>query len=320
VTDRPLALGLVGCGRLAEVGYLPAVSLSRRVHLVAAADPDATRRSQLAASAARRGIDRIATFPDAQRMIEDAHLDAVVLATPAHAHVSDARRAAAAGVAVLVEKPPAVDADAASELFALSPTPWIGFNRRFDPGAVALRRAVPPTGELELGIGISYRRQSWRAHDVRDDALLDLGPHLVDWATWITGSDVVEVVRADLGPEHATVELQLERGHAVVSAATDKVHSEHLEVFDASGQRVGSHRLGGLVDAVRARVDPRRRPSALVISLARQLDAFASTVIDGGATELATAAEGVRVMRVIDAARASAATRRSVTLSARGSR
>jgi predicted dehydrogenase len=105
-----------------------------------------------------------------------------------------------------------------------------------------------------------------------------------------------------------------------VSAATDKVHSEHLEVFDASGQRVGSHRLGGLVDAVRARGDPRRRPGALVISLARQLDAFASTFIDGGATELATAAEGVRVMRVIDAARASAATRRSVTLSARGSR
>ncbi len=316
MTDRPLALGLVGCGRLAEVGYLPAVTLSRRVHLVAAADPDATRRSQLAAKAARHGIDRIATFPDAQRMIDDAHLDAVVLATPARAHVADARRAAAAGLAVLVEKPPALDADAAAELVALSPTPWVGFNRRFDPDAARLRHAVPPTGELEVGIGISYRRRSWRAHDVRDDALLDLGPHLVDWATWITGSDVVEVVRADLGPEHATVELRLERGHAVVSAATDKVHSEHLEVWDLSGRRVGSHRLGGLVDAVRARVDPRRRPSTLVTSLARQLDAFAAAVTTGAATELATAAEGATVMRVIDAARASAATRRSVTLTA----
>lgn len=123
MTDRPLALGLVGCGRLAEVGYLPAVSLSRRVHLVAAADPDATRRSQLAAMASRHGIDRIATFPDAQRMIDDAGLDAVVVATPASAHVADARRAAAAGLAVLVEKPPALDAAAAAELVALSPRP-----------------------------------------------------------------------------------------------------------------------------------------------------------------------------------------------------
>ena len=316
MTDRPLALGLVGCGRLAEVGYLPAVSLSRRVHLVAAADPDATRRSQLAAKASRHGIDRIATFPDAQRMIDDARLDAVVLATPASAHVADARRAAAAGLAVLVEKPPALDAAAAAELVALSPAPWVGFNRRFDPDAARVRRAVPPTGELEVAIGISYRRRSWRAHHVHDDALLDLGPHLVDWATWIAGSDVVEVLRADLGPEHATVELRLDRAHVVVSAATDRVYSERLEVWDSSGRRVDSHRLGGLVDAVRARVDPRRHPSRLVTSLAGQLDAFASAVTTGAATELATAAEGARVMRVIDAARASAATGRSVTLTA----
>ena len=316
MTERPLALGLVGCGRLAEQGYLPAFSLSRRVHLVAAADPSSTRRAELTAKASRDGIDRIATYPDAQRMIDEARLDGVVLATPAHAHVADARRVAAAGLAVLVEKPPAIDADGAAELLALSPTPWIGFNRRFDHGAEVVRRAVPPTGELTVGIGISYRRQSWRAHDVRDDALLDLGPHLVDWATWITGSDVVEVVRADLGHDHATVELRLERGRAFVSAATNKVYSEHLEVFGSSGQRLGSHRLGGLVDAVRTRLDPRRRPSPLVTSLARQLDAFASAVTDDAATELGTAAEGVNVMRVLDAARLSAQERRSVRLTA----
>ncbi|RPI09256.1 MAG: hypothetical protein EHM63_05005, partial [Actinobacteria bacterium] len=159
VTERPLALGLVGCGRLAELGYLPALSLSRRVHLVAAADPSPTRRAELAAKASRDGIDRIATYPDAQRMIDEAPLDGVVLATPADAHVADARRAAAAGLAVLVEKPPAIDADGAAELLALSPTPWIGFNRRFDQGAELVRRAVPSTGEVTVGIGISYRRQ-----------------------------------------------------------------------------------------------------------------------------------------------------------------
>jgi predicted dehydrogenase len=151
---------------------------------------------------------------------------------------------------------------------------------------------------------------------VRDDALLDLGPHLVDWATWVTSSDVVEVVRADLGPDFATVELRLERGRAVVSAATNKVYSEHIEVREPSGRRVGSHHLGGLVDAVRARLDPRRRASPLVMSLARQLDAFASAVTDEAATELGTAADGVKVMRVLDAARASARDRQSVAVAA----
>ena len=42
----------------------------------------------------------------------------------------------------LVEKPPAVDAADAAGLAAISPAPWVGFNRRFDPGAAAVRAAV----------------------------------------------------------------------------------------------------------------------------------------------------------------------------------
>ena len=75
--------------------------------------------------------------------------------------------AATAGVAVLVEKPPALDAAGAAALAALTPPPWVGFNRRYDPGAQRVRAAIPAEGDVDLRLEISYRRRSWRAHSGR---------------------------------------------------------------------------------------------------------------------------------------------------------
>ena len=125
--------------------------------------------------------------------------------SPASAHVADAGRAGAAGVAVLVEKPPAPDAAGAAALAALDP-PWVGFNRRFDPGAPRAH-AVPTTDRSTSHLEIRYRRQSWGAHAVHDDALPDLGPHLVDWARWLTGSEVHEVIDARDAPRAGVVTL-----------------------------------------------------------------------------------------------------------------
>ena len=38
------------------------------------------------------------------------------------------------------------------------PPPWVGFNRRFDPGAAAVRAAVPADGDVDLRLEIGYRR------------------------------------------------------------------------------------------------------------------------------------------------------------------
>jgi predicted dehydrogenase len=216
----------------------------------------------------------------------------------------------------------------AAALAALSPAPWVGFNRRFDPGAAAVRRAVPAVGPVDLRIEISYRRRSWGAFAVRDDALLDLGPHLVDWARWIGGRDVVEVRCPELSAERAALELVLAGdgagapgGVATLRAVTDRPHAELVELRDASGEVRAGHRLGGLAAAVRGRVagvlgrvapggsggSGAGRPSALVASLAGQLDALAAAVRGAPPADLGTAADGLAVMAVLDAARASAA-------------
>jgi YD repeat-containing protein len=296
---EPLALGLVGCGRLAAAGYVPALATSGRFRLVAVADPDPGRSAAIAQLAGDAGV--IAQHPDTARLLHDERVDALVVASPVDAHLADASQAAASGVPVLVEKPPAPDAHGAAQLAALSPVPWIGFNRRFDPGARALRARLPSTGEIDVDLSIAYRRRGWSAHVVHDDALLDLGPHLVDWARWLSGAEVVEVLRAWIAPEQAVVELRLDRGRARLTARTDRPHHERIVVRDGEGRRLGHHRLGGPVAAVVGRVQ--RRPGRLVRSLAAQLDAFAEAAAVGSHPVLATAADGHAVMQVLDAAR-----------------
>jgi predicted dehydrogenase len=304
IRATPIRLGLVGCGRLAELGYVPALGRTDAVQLVAVADPDHARAELVAGLAARTG-DAVAAFTDATALVEGAELDAVVVASPAGAHVADASVATAAGVTVLVEKPPAPAAEGARSLAALARAPWLGFNRRFDPGVRALRDAVPSAGELDMNLEIQYRRASWRAHSVHDDALLDLGPHLVDWARWISSSEITAVAAAEISQDRAELSVTLERGRARVVASCDRSHREIAEVRDESGGMIGRHVVGGPVAAVLGRLRP--GPHPLVSSLSRELEELARVMRGGGPGALGTADDGVAIMAVIDGARASAA-------------
>jgi predicted dehydrogenase len=307
----PFRVGLVGCGRLAEAGYLPAVRIaSTPVRVVAVADPDPGRRAHLADLAADLATvldpgEPVAGFADAATLVAGAEVDGLILATPAGTHVDDAALAAAAGVPTLVEKPPAADAAGAAALAALDPAPWIGLNRRFDPGAARVHGAVPAAGPVHLRLEIRYRCRSWSPVGVHDDALLDLGPHLVDLARWLTGADVVEVAAPVLTPERAELHVTLDRGPARLVAATDRPHTEIVELRARDGRVLARHRLGGLVANVRGRLGP-AGPGALVETLASQLDAFAAAGRGAPPGELGTATDGLAAMLAVDAARTSA--------------
>jgi predicted dehydrogenase len=294
-------LGLVGCGRLVERGYLPALAAVDGLRLVAVADPDAARRALVADLAG----PEVAGYDSTAALLDEVPVDVMILATPTATHVEDAAAAARAGVVSLVEKPPAPDATGAAALAALTPTPWVGFNRRFDPAARSVRDALVDAGPVDLDLAIHYRRSGWAAHQVRDDALLDLGPHLVDWSRWLTGAEALEVSCPDLGPERAEVDLTTSRGRVRLRMATDRPHLETIEARDGNGRVVARHRAGGLVAGVRGRLRP--GPHPLVQSLTGQLQALAAGLSEAPDGDLGTAADGVAVMTVIDAARTSAA-------------
>ncbi len=291
-----LRVGLVGCGRLAERAYVTALELAHGVRLAAVADPEAARCALVAPG--------VPAFATAEELTASNGVDALVVATPAETHLEVARAAASCNLPALMEKPPAADVDGARELERLDPAPWLGFNRRFEPAIAALADKVPDAEPIELTLTFSARRGAGGAHAARDDVLLDLGPHLIDLARWLSGAEI-ERVRARLAGESATLEADLGvRGKATIACAGDKPWRERFEVRDARGHRLAMHVAGGL-GAHLARLQ--RGPHPLVVSLARQLEAFASAARGQAVTELASAAAGVATMRAIDAARASAA-------------
>ena len=297
---RPLRLGIVGCGRLAEAGYVPAARIAG-LRVAALADPDPERRAALVAVC--DAASPPATFTDVDELLAEGGVDAVVVASPPERHEDAATACARAGIPALVEKPPAPDAAGAERIAALAPAPWIGFNRRFSLGR-GVAGVLPQGGAIDLEL--RYRRFSWAPVSVRDPALTDLAPHLVDLAL-VAGIGAPRRVRAQSSrPERITIELTGERGSAAIRCACDRPHRERLEVRDGAGRRVRSRRLGGTVRGALARFTP--GPHPLVASLAAQVEAFAGAIRgaapapDGGeGPDLATAAEGAAVMRVIAA-------------------
>jgi predicted dehydrogenase len=226
-----------------------------------------------------------------------------VIASPPDHHVEQAQLAATAGVPVLVEKPPGRDAAEAQKLAALEPPVYVGFNRRFSHLTTVAPR-VPAEGELRLTLRLSYRRASWRAHQVCDDALGDLGPHLADLAACLLGGELRSARAAAVGPERARVELTGARGSARLVCRTDSAWAERVEVRRPSGELSARSVHGGPARATLARL--RRTDHPLVDSLAHQLRALAGTLHGEERGALATARDGVVAMRALDAARASA--------------
>lgn len=288
-----LQLGLVGCGRLAERAYVEAIRRARGVRLAALADPEEARRERLA--------NGLPTYSDAPALVAAGAAEAIVVITPAGAHPEAARSASAAGMPVLIEKPPARNADEAAAIVGLEPAPSFSFNRRFEPGMARMRERIPASGELELTIALHHEGGSWPSYQVSDDALLNLGPHLIDLARWLTRSEVRQVRALELSSTVARLELSLGRGRALISCSTAARPEDLVQV------RQGRVRLTRSGRSRPRRVLRRLRhplgAGTLVRSLARQLEAFAGRPRGEPATTPGTAEDGEAVMRAIDAAR-----------------
>lgn len=315
-----MKLGVAGCGRIAERGYIPAALAAEDVTITGFADPDADRLRQCVEFWERQSDDEAEGFSSTAELVRSTPIDLLVVAAPAAHHLSLAEEAAAAGVRCLVEKPPAPDLATAEKLAALDPQPFLAFNRRFLQG-IELRDRVPTEGWLELDLELRFKRGAWGAHQADDEAILDAGIHLIDLACHLTQSAPIAVRQAEVTPERATLELELTRARARISCATDRGHRESITIHDRSGKTLASTRWGG----IGARLSPLfGRPDPLVLSLQRQLEALRDSApqlhhplypaeVGGGAvgvrrrgTRLANATDGVMTMAIVEAARRSA--------------
>ena len=295
--ESDIRIGLIGCGRVAEFGYLPAFRQARGVVLVGIADVNPSRCRALAPG--------VPAYGNIQPLIQAGELDAIVISVPTRFHLEYARCAAEAGLPSLVEKPPGANVQEALALQTLEPAPWIAFNRRFEPGLNALKQSMPSVQGFQGRLELHYRRTTWKPFDMHDDALLDLGPHLIDLARWLTGSEVRSARALSLTEQCAEFELDLTRGRAVVSCSTNRPYRERIEIADVDGRLYASHRRGGIFSGIMAKLRPKGE-NPLVSSLIGELEAFAQAVRGASDGSLASATDGLAVMSVIETIRKSA--------------
>ena len=132
-TTTAVRLGIIGCGRIAQVAHLPAIEKADGVAAVAVCDPSLAVATQLAA---RFGITTALT--DTAELLARDDIDAVVITAPDRFHFPLAMQALQAGKHVLVEKPLTSTSAEGVELAALVEGSGlvlqVGAMKRHDPG------------------------------------------------------------------------------------------------------------------------------------------------------------------------------------------
>ena len=142
VTDRELRFGVIGCGGMARAVHCPNMATIPGTRLAAYCDIDEAKAQKLLAT---HGGQYVTT--DANRIIDDGSLDAVLIQVGPSLHPQLVQQAARAGKHIFVEKPLAVDlADALATVRAVRSAKVkfvIGLCNRLAPHVRRAKRLCP---------------------------------------------------------------------------------------------------------------------------------------------------------------------------------
>ena len=186
-------LGLVGAGRMGRT-HLRALVGSETVAITAVTEPALLVRNEFA----QAGLAVHATL---DAMLDAGGIDGVLIAAPSDTHLELVRRVAAAGLAILCEKPcgttAAQAADAARITHAAGIKLQIAYWRRFVPALRRLRQRIADGAFGGIYLAACYQWDerappaSFRAHS--GGIFVDMGVHEFDQLRWLTGQDITRV-------------------------------------------------------------------------------------------------------------------------------
>jgi myo-inositol 2-dehydrogenase/D-chiro-inositol 1-dehydrogenase len=329
-----LRTAVLGAGRIGKI-HAGNVAANPRARLVAVADPYGTAAADLAGQlGCEASLDPLAT-------IARDDVDAVVIGTPTDTHVSLMLHAVERGKAVLCEKPIDLDlakVDAAvTAIDARGGRVMVAFNRRFDPSAQALKRAIDAGAVGEVRQVIITSRdpgQAPRDYLVHSGGIFrDMVIHDFDMARWLLGEEPVEVTAsasrlvdpslADLNDfDTVMVLMRTASGRQChINCCREAVYGydQRLEVFGSRGMVLNDNLRPSTLRRWSAEETEAREP-LLNFFLERyaeayriELDQFIAAVAAGGAMPV-TPQDGRQALRLADCALESAVSGRTVTV------
>jgi predicted dehydrogenase len=190
--ERKIKIGLIGCGRAAELIYSPAFAKFSEILVTAVVDPRGERR-KIISGKFKNCSEYSSVEPDFLNRI-----DAAVISTPPDTHVNLASELLKQNKFVLVEKPLALTAAGIEELIQAEENTnaklMMGFNHRYWIPAVHLRQSLQGNQEIySADITFTGDYSRWNPVSFFSDPLNDLGPHVFDLIRFIFSEEIVSV-------------------------------------------------------------------------------------------------------------------------------
>jgi 1,5-anhydro-D-fructose reductase (1,5-anhydro-D-mannitol-forming) len=330
-----LRWGVIGLGRIVRTTIAPAMVAEPECELVAGVSRDQGRADAFAKEFGARFA-----YTSYDEMLANPEVDAVYIATPNAQHVDQVIAAADAGKHVWCDKPMSLTvADALREIEACDKagvTLGINFHNRHLPWVLDVRRMLADgaigdvlTIQAEASAGVRPH-ESWR--NDRDLAgigtTFNVGVHVYDFLSYLLDSDPVEVV-ALWDDDGFNVEIQSLALIRFANGTTAYVNinqrtplpQNDISIYGTAGRIVGTSltraREDGSLTVTAAdgseSTTPYPSPGAHRLSLL----AYTRAVL-AGETPNASAADGLRSMRLCEAMARSVAERRVVEVEKAG--
>ena len=324
---------ILGAGRIGQV-HARAVASTEGASLVAIADPMAAAAQRVADNygCEIRSIDAIAASDD---------VDAVAICTPTDTHATLIEQFARAGKAVFCEKPIDLDLERVKECLKTvseeNATLMVGFNRRFDPDFMALKKAIDDgkIGDVEM-VTISSRDPGAPPAEyikVSGGIFRDMTIHDFDVARWLLGEEIATVQAAasvltdpEIGKlgdyDSVNVILTTESGKQCTITNSRRAtygYDQRIEVLGSKGSVAAENMRG--TNIVLADESGFHQPPLLDFFMARYIAAYANEIagfvaaVSGTTATPTTGHDGMVALALADAALLSVAEQRVVKLS-----
>lgn len=342
--QAPLRVAIVGLVHGHVEGFIRAFPQHPNVQLVGISEPDAALRAKYAK---KDGLAQSLFFADTETMIAATHPQALLVYTSIADHRKVIEEAAAHNLDVMVEKPLTISlADALAirraarehhtHVLVNYETTWYASNHfvydQLQSGKLGpIRRVVVEDGHQgPKEIGVPPEFLNWLTDPEKNGAgaLYDFGCYGVDLMTWmmhgeapLTVTAVVNHDKPDVYPrvdDAATIILQYAHAQAVIEPSWNWPFSvKNMQVYGATGY---AFTVGP--DQVRLRLEHDGQEQAITApplvapednSLDYLVGVLSGKIDDKG--DLSALDTNVTVMQILDAARESARTGRTVTLS-----
>lgn len=324
---------ILGAGRIGQV-HAKAVGATDGARLVAIADPVAAAAESIA-QAFGCDIRTIAEIRDSD------DVDAVAICTPTDTHADLIEEFAKAGKAVFCEKPVDLSIarvkDCLKVVDAQNATLMVGFQRRFDPDFMALKKAIDDghIGDVEMvtltsrdpgAPPVEYMKRS-------GGIFRDMTIHDFDMARWLLGEEVATVqASASVLTDPAIKEVgDFDSVNVILTTASGKQctitnsrratygYDQRIEVHGSAGSVSAENHREARIEIANA--NGYTRPPLLNFFMSRYTTAYANEIaafvdaVANGAATPTTGLDGLKALELADAALEAAETGRAVHLS-----